>query len=81
MLVVLKIPIVYLAGVVWWAIRAEPRAAGGEASGDDVFVPLTPCGWDDWQRTRFSRRRGRGPVGPRGRSPRRVHGPRVGAPA
>jgi hypothetical protein len=25
MLLVLKIPIVYLAAVVWWAIRAEPR--------------------------------------------------------
>jgi hypothetical protein len=25
MLVVLKIPIVYLCIVVWWAIRAEPR--------------------------------------------------------
>ena len=26
MLVVLKIPMVYLAAVVWWAIRAEPRS-------------------------------------------------------
>ena len=25
MLLVLKIPIVYLGAVVWWAIRAEPR--------------------------------------------------------
>ena len=25
MLVLLKIPLVYLCAVVWWAIRAEPR--------------------------------------------------------
>lgn len=29
MLVVLKLPIVYLCGVVWWAIRAEPRPLEG----------------------------------------------------
>ena len=31
MLVVLKIPIVYLCLVVWWAIRAEPRPLEGAA--------------------------------------------------
>jgi hypothetical protein len=25
MLVILKIPVVYLCAVVWWAVRAEPR--------------------------------------------------------
>ena len=80
MLVVLKIPMVYLAGVVWWAIRAEPRTDGGGSSGEYTFVPLTPCGWDEWQRARSSRRRGRGPTGSRSRLPRRVHGPRIGAP-
>jgi hypothetical protein len=51
MLVVLKIPMVYLAIVVWWAVRAEPEATDG---GDEVRVlaPLTPCGWNDWKRTR-----------------------------
>ena len=29
MLVVLKIPVVYLCAVVWWAIRAEPRPLEG----------------------------------------------------
>ena len=29
MLVVLKIPVVYLCLVVWWAIRAEPRPLAG----------------------------------------------------
>jgi hypothetical protein len=31
MLVILKIPIVYLCLVVWWAIRAEPRPLEGAA--------------------------------------------------
>ena len=35
MLVVLKIPMIYLAAVVWWAVRAEPQVAGG---GDEVGV-------------------------------------------
>ena len=54
MLLVLKIPLVYLALVIWWAVRAEPVAPGG--SGADAapipVLPLTPCGWDDWKRTR-----------------------------
>ena len=29
MLVVLKIPVVYLCAVVWWAIKAEPRPLEG----------------------------------------------------
>jgi hypothetical protein len=63
MLVVLKIPVIYLAIVVWWAVRAEPRASGG---GDEVGVlaPLTPCGWNEWKRARPHTPR-RGPVGRR----------------
>ncbi len=64
MLVVLKIPLIYLGAVVWWAVRAEPETAAG---GDEVGVPaaLTPCGWSDWQRRR-SRRPSRRPVRPTG---------------
>ena len=60
MLVALKIPMIYLAIVVVWAVRAEPEATGG---GDEVGVlaPLTPCGWDDWKRSRPQSPR-RGPV-------------------
>ncbi|HEU5490470.1 MAG TPA: hypothetical protein VFU84_06725 [Gaiellaceae bacterium] len=63
MLVVLKIPMVYLATVVWWAVRAEPQVAGG---GEEVGVlaPLYPCGWNDWKRRR-PRRPGHGPVNAR----------------
>ncbi|MFO7572289.1 MAG: hypothetical protein R6W48_06790 [Gaiellaceae bacterium] len=65
MLVVLKIPVVYLAGVVWWAIRAEPTAGSG--GGEVVGVPasLDPCGWDD-RRLRRSARAVRHPVRPGG---------------
>ena len=52
MLVVLKIPIVYLASVVWYAVRAEPEAVGAGGDEAGVLAPLTPCGWDDWKRRR-----------------------------
>ena len=71
MLVILKIPVIYLAVVVLWAIRAEPEAPGGT---DEVGVltPPEPCSWSDWQRRRGVRPR-RGPVRPRGsRAPGRV---------
>jgi len=29
MMVILKLPIVYLCAVVWWAVRAEPRPPEG----------------------------------------------------
>lgn len=29
MLLVLKIPVIYLASVVWYAVRAEPEPAAG----------------------------------------------------
>ena len=71
MLVVLKIPMIYLATVVWWAVRAVPEVAGG---GDEVGVlaPLRPCGWNDWKRRR-PRRLGRGPAGARRMRVARVH--------
>lgn len=49
MLVVLKIPVVYLGIVVWWAIRAEPRP---EDYGEEVGVrePLAPCTWGTGRR-------------------------------
>ena len=51
MLVILKIPVIYLAVVVWWAVRAEPdpHSGGDEAP---VLAPLAPCGWSDWRRRR-----------------------------
>ena len=65
MLGVLKIPMIYLGVVLWWALRAEPRVEDG---GDEapVLTPLTPCGWSDWkQRRPRALRRPLRPVGPR----------------
>ena len=66
MLVVLKIPVVYLCAVVWWAIRAEPRPL--EAAGR--LAPIGPVPGCDWRarRTRLPRR---GPL-PRGSGRARV---------
>jgi hypothetical protein len=69
MLLVLKIPMVYLGIVVWWSIRAEPLAdTGSDEVG--VLAHLTPCGWNEWKR-----RRPRGgaprPLGPSARRPAR----------
>lgn len=64
MLVVLKIPVVYLAGVVWWAVRAQPEVPGS-ADEAGALAPLTPCGWDDWKRRR-PRRPGWRPIRPSG---------------
>jgi hypothetical protein len=62
-IVVLKIPVVYLGIVVWWAVRAVPEQPG-HGDGAAVLAPIAPCGWDDWRRRRSSRaRRGR-PLGP-----------------
>ena len=73
MLVILKIPLLYLGAVVWWAVRAEPGSTGG---GEEVGVPapLTPCGWDEWRRRR-ARPRGRGPLQPYGGPPRVARAP------
>jgi hypothetical protein len=65
MLVVLKIPMIYLGAVVVWAVRAEPRGGDGFEPSRTV-VPLTPCGWDDWRRRRARRLPVRRPLRPAG---------------
>ncbi len=78
MLLVLKIPLIYLAVVVWWAIRAEPAVDGEGPGGENALVPLTPCGWEDWKRSRKGR--GRRPLRPIPHGPHaRVR--RAGVPA
>ena len=73
MLVVLKIPIVYLAAVVWWAIRSEPVPEGGQGQ-DEAFAPLVPCAWGG-RRHDVRRPTGMRPLRPGSRPSRR---PRVG---
>ena len=69
MLVILKIPVVYLCAVVWWAIKAEPQPFEGAAR----LAPLPPAPSCDWRRRR-SRVLRRGPLlrGGRGGRPARV---------
>ena len=66
MLVILKIPVVYLCAVIWWAIKAEPKP--------EALSALVPVGGPErggpiWSRSsRLGRRPPRGPVrrpGPR----------------
>lgn len=62
MTVILKIPVVYLCAVVYWAIRAEPRPLDGAAL--PVEAPADePCPW---------RRPGRRGPRPHGGRPRRA---------
>jgi hypothetical protein len=68
MMVILKIPIVYLCGVVWWACRAEPTPPETARTLAVPHEPEPPAPW-------FARRLlGRGPrrPGPRGGLPRRA---------
>jgi hypothetical protein len=66
LMVILKIPIVYLCYVVWYAIKAEPRGRGGPA-GVRAMPDPPPLGYDDVRRR--SRRR---PPRPHG-GPARVY--------
>jgi hypothetical protein len=64
MMVILKIPVVYLCLVVWWAVRAEPLPPEGAVAPARVREP-EPCPWN--------RRRPRGPRPvPRGGARRRA---------
>lgn len=60
MLVILKIPVVYLCAVIWWAIRAEPQPQAGvaiSASLEPSCGPGPPCDWRGRMRTRAARPR------------------------
>jgi hypothetical protein len=70
MLVILKIPVVYLCAVVWWAVKAEPRPLEGAGT----VASLGPGPACDWQARRIRVLR-RGPAprgGGRDRRPGRV---------
>jgi hypothetical protein len=68
MLLVLKIPLVYLCVVVWWAIRAEPREEEPVAP---VRVEDTPEPHAGWSRPRHGGGSGAGRRPSRGRIGRR----------
>jgi hypothetical protein len=52
LMVILKIPIVYLCWVVWWAVKAKPLPEEGAALQP---VPVDPRPWDDPRRRRRPR--------------------------
>jgi hypothetical protein len=56
LMVILKIPIVYLCWVVWWAVKSKPVPEEPAAL---QRVPITPRPWDDPRRR--PRRRPRPP--------------------
>lgn len=56
MLVILKIPVLYLCAVVYYAIKAEPEPQTGE---EGAAVHVDPSPWKPWQNWR--------PSGPRPR--------------
>jgi hypothetical protein len=74
--VILKIPVLYVGWVIWWAVK-DPPEAGSEPALED----LEAGGGPEWRRgVDRNRRRGRrgGPHGAPARSPVRSRpGPRV----
>ena len=64
MLVILKIPVAYVAWVIWWAVKAEPEL--GKQGGTEGI------NWKPWQPEADSRRRRRGPHGSPKRGPARA---------
>jgi hypothetical protein len=58
MVLILKIPLVYVCWVVWWAIRAEPVVG---SDGEQVHE----FNWKPWHRPDGSRPRRGGPHGTR----------------
>jgi hypothetical protein len=73
LLVILKIPIVYLCFVVWWAVRAEPEPPEPlePALVKEPHEPGPRSGWRFLRRTVRPRPR-RGPHGSPQRAPRRA---------
>lgn len=73
MLVILKIPVIYLCGVVWYAIRAVPEPLEPAVKA----VPVEPAPKPGWRFSRLRPRR-RGPDRGPARGPRRVAKAEVG---
>jgi hypothetical protein len=70
MLLVLKLPMVYVCWVVWWAIRAVPEAGTGGGGSERLD-------WKPWQRPTGPRPRRGGPHGRRVGAMSRTGRPRM----
>lgn len=71
LMVLMKLPIAYLIGVVWWAVRAEPRPEEGAAV-TVVTQPDPPLPEASERRTRARLPRSPRPHGGPARRPDRV---------
>ncbi len=71
LLLILKIPVVYLASVVWWAVRSEP-APPEPLEPSLVTAPIEPDGKPGWRFRGRTARPNRPRGGPHG-SPQRLH--------
>jgi hypothetical protein len=56
MLLILKIPLVYVCWIMWWAVKSEPEVGSGGDSFDSVP-------WKPWQNPSGSRPPRNGPHG------------------
>jgi hypothetical protein len=69
-LVLLKIPLAYLAYVVWWAVKSPPEPGEGyEGTGSDVGSDGPSSGSPWWKPPVRDRRGRRGPHGTPARRP------------
>ena len=64
MLLILKIPLVYVCWIMWWAVKAEPDVG---AEGESFDSP-----WKPWQHPSRSRPPRPGPHGSPSRGPARA---------
>jgi len=55
LMVILKIPIVYLCGVIWYAIKAKPLPGAGAGITAKVGPDPEPTGWSRPSLRRFGR--------------------------
>jgi hypothetical protein len=69
-IVLLKIPMVYLAYVVWWALKSPPEPGEGYAGAGDALGPEGPQSGGWWRRNLPGRTPRRGPHGSPARRPR-----------
>lgn len=77
MLVLLKIPVVYLCMVVWWAIRAEPRDEQPTAPAKVTDTPPAPSAGRPWRPRAGGRPPGRRGARTRTPVPSRPHAGRA----
>lgn len=69
-IVLLKIPMVYLAYVVWWAIKSPPEPGEGYAGAGEAPESEGPQSGGWWKRNLPHRTPRRGPHGSPARRPR-----------